>query len=71
MSRSSNKEVEAILEVLRDQNWRITRLGRKPKLLAWPPDGETRPVPIHETPSDWRWRENLIGVLRRAGADIA
>lgn len=71
MSRSPGKEIEAILDVLREQGWRITRPGRKSKFLAWPPDGVTRPVPIHATPSDWRWRENLIGLLRRAGADVA
>lgn len=71
MSRSSNKEVEAILDQLRAQKWRVTRPLRTTKYLAWPPDGVTRPVPIHETPSDYRWRRNLVAMLRKAGADIA
>lgn len=69
MKRSCNKEINRILRELEEQDWRIERVVGK--FLAWPPDGVSRPVPVHESPSDHRWRKNLISVLRRAGADIA
>lgn len=68
--RSSNKEVAALIDVLKGQGWRVTRAKRASKYLLWSPDGEGRPIPVHETPSDARWRRNLVGQLRRAGAEV-
>lgn len=65
-----HKEVDAIIDQLLAQRWRVEYRARGTKYLAWPPGGRGRPVPIHLTPGDWRWRANLVGVLRRAGAQI-
>lgn len=63
------REVELIVAQLRAQHWRVTST-RRTKLMAWPPNGTDRPVPIHLTPSDARWRKNLVARLKNAGAEI-
>lgn len=63
-----DKEPRDICRKLEKQGWRIDYRRRHP--IAYPPDKTKRPIPIPNTPSDHRWRQNLITTLRRAGADI-
>ncbi len=66
---SVRKEIHDIVAQLESQGWFVDRTT-KGKWLAWPPDGVTRAIPIHLTPSDHRWKKNLVAQLRRAGAVI-
>ena len=65
MSRSIQKELKEILDGLRDQGWRVEDVGRRYK--AFPPQRQLPMVTIPKTPSGKRWRENLLGHLRRSG----
>lgn len=64
-----HKEVREIARKLEAQGWRID-YQRKTHAVAYPPDRSHRPIPLPGTPSGPRWKSNLIGQLRRAGADL-
>ena len=54
-----------MLRRLEDEGWRIVRKSRG--WQAFPPDKTKPPTTIHESNSDYRWRENTIRDLRRSG----
>jgi predicted RNA binding protein YcfA (HicA-like mRNA interferase family) len=63
------KEAREIAKKLEAQGWRVD-YHRKGHAIAYPPDRSKRPVTIPGTPSDHRWKKNLIAELRRAGANL-
>jgi hypothetical protein len=63
-----NQESREIARKLEAEGWRVD-YGRR-HAMAYPPDRSKRAIPIPNSPSDHRWRKNLIAMLRRAGADI-
>ncbi|MGO9873441.1 MAG: hypothetical protein ACLPVY_06540 [Acidimicrobiia bacterium] len=63
-----NREVRDIVRRLESQGWRIES-GSK-HYLAYPPDLTKAIVTIPSTPSGGRWKQNLIGQLRKSGADL-
>jgi hypothetical protein len=62
------KEPREIARKLEKQGWRIDY--QRTHAMAYPPDRTKRAIPIPNSPSDHRWRKNLIAMLRRAGADV-
>lgn len=69
MARES-KEVREIIEKLEAQGWRIERNPKTGYTFAYPPDKTKRPVKLPTSPGQYRWKQNLIAVLRRNGADL-
>lgn len=63
--KGERKEIEAILEKLIVQGWRITRNGGHYK--AFPPDKSKPMVTVQTTAGEGRGMRNLIAVLRRSG----
>jgi len=64
----ANKDLKEILEALEAQGWRIEHGGKHYR--AFPPDRTKPMVTIQTTPSGKRWKQNLIALLRRSGADL-
>jgi hypothetical protein len=48
--------------------WRVENAAKG--FRVYPPDKSKAPITIHKTPSDNRWKKNLISELRRAGAPL-
>ncbi len=63
-----HKEVAEIAEALEAQGWTIDYGREHP--MACPPDKTRACVPLPSTPGRGRWKQNLIGKLRRSGADL-
>lgn len=55
-----------LAEVGRLPGWRVRHCGRAPHHTIFPPDGQPL-IMVPRSPSDYRWRKNLRGQLRRAG----
>lgn len=66
MAGSSAKEIREILDEAERQGWSVDRSGRKHHQLL-PPDPAFPPIHVSKTPSDHRWRDNLLTRMRRAG----
>jgi hypothetical protein len=64
-----HKEVREIARKLEEQGWEI-RTGNQGYEFAYPPDKSKRPVKLPSTPGGKRWKQNLIGALRRNGAKL-
>jgi hypothetical protein len=64
------KETAEILDVARRQGWTAIDSGRHYKMI--PPGGLTadqpRPLIVAKTPSDRRWKANLLADIRRHSA---
>ncbi len=64
-----NKEVEKLIRQVRQWNgWRVKESANG--YVIYPPDKTQAPVSVHKTPSDHRWRANVIARLRRAGGPL-
>ena len=67
--RRVHRELAPYVRKARRAGWRITE--SKEGLLLWPPDGTTRPVPIHTTPrTNGHARANIRAALRRGGLKL-
>lgn len=65
----ANKEVTKLIRQVQSwPGWRVEDRARG--YAVFPPDMSERPITIHKTPSDHRWRANTIANLRRAGGPI-
>ena len=64
-----HKAVREIAKKLETQGWGF-RPGKGPYVIAVPPDKSKRPVKLPSSPGGRNWRQNLIAVLRRSGADL-
>ena len=65
----ADKDVTKLIRQIRDwPGWRVEEATRG--YVVYPPDKTKRPIAIHKTPSDHRWRANTIADLRRAGGPI-
>ena len=64
-----HKEVREIAKKLEQQGWRIDT-DRNGHDMACPPDKSLPCVPLPGTPGRGRWKQNLIAMLRRSGADL-
>lgn len=59
------KDIDVIVKALIEQGWRVE--PGKGHSKAFPPDKAKPVVTLPTTPGGGRWRENLIGQLRRSG----
>lgn len=59
---------ELVNEVASWEGWRVEETKKGWKLL--PADKTQSPVMVHKTPSDWRWRKNVVSQLRKRGAPL-
>lgn len=64
-----HKEIREIVSKLEEQGWEV-RSGNGGYDFAFPPDKTKRSVKLPSTPGGSRWKQNLISVLKRAGADL-
>ena len=64
-----HKEVGEIAKKLESQGWTL-RQGKGGYMFAYPPDRTRRPVKLPSTPGGRSWKQNLVAVLRRNGADL-
>lgn len=59
------EEIREIIRALEAQGWRVDGGGKHYK--AFPSDNTRAIVTFSKTPSDSRWKQNLLAQLRRSG----
>jgi len=60
------KDIREIIDEARRQGWRVD-IAKSGHIKLFPPDRTLSPVVLAGTPSDHRWRENTVALMRQRG----